>query len=394
LFLSFVRLVRQYSRFLLVRVVLYALMALVAVASAILFGDYIPDSVTGFVGAEAMDAILTTLASSMLAVTTFSLSIMAAAMQGASGTLTPRSRLVLRQDGETQSVLSAFVGAFVFSLVTIILRATPLVGEKERFVLFCASVLVVCLVLVAIIRWIRRLETLGATDDTVLKLQARAEAAMKAYGAAPSLGAHVWTRAERDGMRGKSCIAAKRDGYVQQIMEELLQEVAKENDIFVYVAVSTGDYVVEGQPLVYADGSENLEITDQAKLREAVFLQQARGFDQDPQLGVTVLTEVASRALSPAVNDVQTAVDIVHRLSSVFLKAENGAHELRCSHVWIIPQALEEMFAASFDVIARDGADAGELMAAIVESLGRIEAMGQGELPKLARATAARLNLG
>ena len=173
-----------------------------------------------------------------------------------------------------------------------------------------------------------------------------------------------------------------------------LQEVAEENDTLAYVAVQTGDYVVAGQPLIYTEAGESLSEADQTKLREAVFLQQGRGFDQDPNLGVVVLTEVASRALSPAVNDVQTAVDVVHRLSSVFLKAGEAQHEVRCTHVWIIPQSLEAMFAASFDVIARDGADAGELMAAIVESLGRIEAMGQGELPKLARATAARLNLG
>ena len=38
-----------------------------------------------------------------------------------------------------------------------------------------------------------------------------------------------------------------------------------------------------------------------------------RSFDQDPRFGACVLTEIASRALSPAINDPGTAIDVIGR---------------------------------------------------------------------------------
>ncbi len=38
-----------------------------------------------------------------------------------------------------------------------------------------------------------------------------------------------------------------------------------------------------------------------------------RSFDQDPRFGAAVLAEIASRALSPAVNDPGTAIDVISR---------------------------------------------------------------------------------
>ena len=382
MFSSLVRLAVQWSRFLLVRVVLFAMLALVSVAASLFFGDMIPQKISRFVGEEAMNTIVNTLAASMLAVTTFSLSIMLAAYQSAAGAMTPRSRLVLRQDRVTQSVLATFVGAFVFSLVVIILRATPLIGEKERFLLFCATVIVVILVLVAMVRWIRRLETLGANDDTLIKLERHAINAMKNFIQSPALGAHVWSACERDEMEGAPGVRATRPGYVQQIMEGILQEVAVEHDLFVYAVVRTGDYVVPGQTLAYAEG-----LPEKARdgLRRAFYIRSERSFEQDPRLGVQVMTEVASRALSSAVNDPQTAVDVAHRLSAVFCqKAGKHSGKVTCGRVWVIPQDLGEMMRQSYGVIMRDAKGNEEVLEAARESLSRVARHGEERVAKLA----------
>lgn len=380
---SLLRLLGQWSKFLVVRVASFAVLALIAVMLSVWFGQYIPREISGFVGEEAMNTIVDTIATSMLAVTTFSLSIMAAAYQTASASMTPRSRLVLRQDSVTQSVLATFVGAFLFSLVVIILRATPLIGESERFLLFCATLAVVVLMLVAILRWIWRLETLGSNDDTLMKLQDHACAAMEAYACAPALGGHVWTEAERDALHGAAHITAREAGYVQQIMENVLQDVAEKEDTLVYVAVSTGDYVVPGQVLLYAKG---LSDEAEATLRLAFYIRPTRSFAQDPALGVQVMTEVASRALSPAVNDPQTAVDVANRLSAVFCVSSGVERtgEVCCERVWIIPQSLPEMFAQSYGVIVRDGAEQGEVLSAVRESLGRVVRHGGKRTGELA----------
>ena len=46
---------------------------------------------------------------------------------------------------------------------------------------------------------------------------------------------------------------------------------------------------------------------------EAFTIGAERTFDQDPRFGLCVLAEIASRALSPAVNDPGTAIDVIGR---------------------------------------------------------------------------------
>ena len=75
---------------------LFAIVAIITALLSILFKSMIPESVSVKVGAEAVDNILNILASSMLAVTTFSLSIMVTAYGSATTNVTPRAtRLVV-----------------------------------------------------------------------------------------------------------------------------------------------------------------------------------------------------------------------------------------------------------------------------------------------------------
>lgn len=90
----------------------------------------IPESVSVKVGAEAVDNILNILASSMLAVTTFSLSIMVTAYGSTTTNVTPRATRLVVEDVTTQNVLATFIGSFLFSLVGIIALNMGAYGER------------------------------------------------------------------------------------------------------------------------------------------------------------------------------------------------------------------------------------------------------------------------
>ncbi len=102
------------------RATLFAIVAIITALLSILFKSMIPESVSVKVGAEAVDNILNILASSMLAVTTFSLSIMVTAYGSATTNVTPRATRLVVEDVTTQNVLATFIGSFLFSLVGII----------------------------------------------------------------------------------------------------------------------------------------------------------------------------------------------------------------------------------------------------------------------------------
>ena len=76
-----------------------------------------------------------------------------------------------------------------------------------------------------------------------------------------------------------------------------------------------GDFVASGDPLFRLfQGGEKLK---DSALRNSVALAQARRMDQDPMFVFRIIVDIASKALSPAVNDPTTAVlaiDHLHHL--------------------------------------------------------------------------------
>ena len=126
-----------------VRVTLFSLLGLVTALCGLWFNRYVPSDWADLVGADSVDSILTILASSMLAVTTFSLNTMLGAYNSVSTNVTPRATQLLIHDQTTQNVLSSFVGAFVFSIVGIISLQAGVYGSRGKVVIFAVTLVVV-----------------------------------------------------------------------------------------------------------------------------------------------------------------------------------------------------------------------------------------------------------
>ncbi|MBG6120258.1 putative membrane protein DUF2254 [Sphingobium sp. AEW010] len=104
-------LLRQFRKQIWVRASLFSGAAVIVALLAALIGPYLPYDPNLTLAAGSVDHILNILASSMLAVTTFSLSIMVAAYSAATSNVTPRSTKLLLTDSAAQNTLATFVGA-------------------------------------------------------------------------------------------------------------------------------------------------------------------------------------------------------------------------------------------------------------------------------------------
>ena len=109
---------RRLTKKLWYRASLYCVMGIVAALIAKVIGPLIPGDFPQKVGVDAVGAILTIIASSMLAVTTFSLTTMVSATAAASQSATPRVTKLLVEDTTAQRALSTFLGAFLFGDVS------------------------------------------------------------------------------------------------------------------------------------------------------------------------------------------------------------------------------------------------------------------------------------
>ncbi|CAO4157114.1 Conserved uncharacterized protein, putative [Methylorubrum extorquens] len=85
---------------------------------------YLPWTVPGAISTDALDSILTVIASSMLSVTTFSLNVMVSSYGSATSNVTPRATKLLIEDRVTQTVLSTFLKSFLFGIVGLVVSKT------------------------------------------------------------------------------------------------------------------------------------------------------------------------------------------------------------------------------------------------------------------------------
>jgi len=350
-------LLAQLSRTLWVRASLYVVFSIGAALLAVLVERMLPGPLPIDIGADAVERILDILASSMLAVTTFSLSVMVAAYSSATSEVTPRATRLLMQDTTTQNVLGTFIGSFLYSLVGLIALSTQVYGESGRVLMFGMTMLVVALIVITMLRWIEHLSHFGRVGDTTSRVEEVAARALNDRINNPCLGARAL---QEDSIPADARpLYPEHSKYVQHLDVAALAECAEERDLELYVVVLPGGFVHPAAPLLWLRGEQDEEC-DQA-LRDCFTLGELRSFDQDPRFGFSVLSEIASRALSPAVNDPGTAIDILGRgvrMLSAWTDYEQPgkADEVRYPRVWLMPLKLDDLFDDLFGPIARDGA--------------------------------------
>ncbi|MHA6346622.1 DUF2254 domain-containing protein [Roseivivax sp. CAU 1761] len=373
-----------------VRVVSFALMAIVTAAVAQIVAPLIPSAWTVKIGADAVDQVLNILASSMLAVTTFSLGIATSAFAAAANTATPRATALLQEDATAQNVLATFLGAFLFSLVGIIALQAGYYSNAGRLVLFVMTGAVIAAVVVALLRWISHLMTFGRMGDTLDRVEEAAKASLNHRLESPFLRGHpLYTSVP------STCtpVLSKEIGYVQHIDVGKLQACADDLKTKVWLNALPGTFVHEAATILHVQG----EIHDDnalERLRAAFTVGAERNFDQDPRFGLIVIAEIASRALSPAVNDPGTAISVVGRLVRILSRwKEDPGVEIEYQSVFVPPISSAEMIEDAFRPIIRDGAGTFEVQVRIQKALHALATLSPTlfAAPAMALAVDARL---
>lgn len=366
---NFWNLYRAWRQKIWLRVVAIACLSVLSAVLAQVLAPYVPVFIAIKTGSDAVSQILTILASSMLAVTTFSLSIAVTGFQAAAGTATPRATALLQEDTTTQTVLATFIGAFLFSLLGLIALNAQLYNKSGQVVLYLFTMAVVVLVVVALIRWTGHLMSFGRMDDTLNRVESAAATALSNRLENPYLGGRKLA-----GDMPDDCIAVPSavTGYVEHVDMSTLQAVAAELEAEVYLDQIPGSFVVERGPLVHVRAKE---ISDEEikRLQWAFAIGRQRVFDEDPRFGLIVLSEIASRALSPAVNDPGTAISVLGRLVRILASwRERADLEPDYPNVHVCPVQPGEAIQDAFRPIARDGAGMIEVQIRLQKALASL----------------------
>jgi len=107
----------------------------------------------------------------------------------------------------------------------------------------------------------------------------------------------------------------EEDGVVLAFDLKGLIALAERSNCVIELVPAVGDFVAEGDPMFRLyEGGEDISPD---KLRSSVALGQERTLEQDPTFAFRIIVDIASKALSPAINDPTSAVlalDHIHHL--------------------------------------------------------------------------------
>ena len=348
------------SRRLWVRVALMAFLAILASVSAMLLDDLIPTFLRERFTPDAVMPVLTILASGMLAVSTFSLNVMVTAHNAAASQATPRAHRILLADTTTQTVLATFIGAFVYALSAIILFKAKLHAPGASVVVMGYTVVVLVLVILAILRWIDHLSDLGSMDATLRAAEAEARSSLLQTRKFPAFGAIPLT-SDTVIPTGATPLCAPCSGYLQFIDVHQADKTLKSTGAYAYITLAPGRFVLEGQQLGHVSGLPEGKLES---IRNCLTFGQHRTFEQDAGFGLLVLSEIASRALSPGINDPGTAIDVIARQEKLLWEwAHTSPPEEppQFANIFLPELTASDLIENAFSSTARDGASVIEV---------------------------------
>lgn len=327
---------------------------------------------------ESTETLLKIMASSMLVMATFAVASMVAAYASASRTATPRSFPLIIADDVSQNALSAFIGAFIYSVVALVALMNGFYGGKgSQFVLFALTIIVLAIIVSIFIRWVDNIARLGQLGHTIDKVEAAAAEAIRKRQSAPRLGG-VASFSPPD---GSQVVFGKVIGYVQRVDIAALQARAVRSQLRIVVAALPGTFCTPNRPVAWAIAEESGSVSDKdAEAIAAAFeIGGSRVFDQDPRFGVVALSEIASRALSPAFNDPGTAIGVTGTLVRLFIMwnecgKAGDVSKVQYDRVAVPELSVADMFDDAFTGIARDGAGTVEVVVRLLKAFESLAA--------------------
>src|SRR5690606_29787386 len=298
----------------------------------------------------------------------------------------PRAHELVSQDPMTQRVLATFMGAFTYALTAQVLLRTGLYEQASSTVILIVTIAVLALVVIAMLGWIEHLTRVGSIPDTVAGLEAAMRPAIEDWHRRPALGACPAPADAPLPAAARTAVRAPRSGYVQHIDIGALDALAAGADgAQVFVAAVIGSFVVDGDTLCLHSGQIDAE-----GLRAAFTIDRTRTFEQDVRFGVIVLSEIAQRALSPAVNDPGTAIFIIDRLTALLSGSSAEPEPPRCPRVFLPAVTGAELLTDGFDPIARDGAGMVEVQARLQRAFATLIRHGDAAVAAAAREASRR----
>ncbi|MCD7058275.1 DUF2254 domain-containing protein [Pelagibacterium xiamenense] len=264
-------------------------------------------------GPEGARAVLTTIAGGMMTMASLVFSLTFVGLTLLAGQLGARILMFFMHDKTTQFMLGTFVGVFLFAL-TALGNVSELQDGFVPSLTVAAAIGLATLAFGLVIYFVHHMALSIQADVIVADLGERfcqaiariAQTAASSDIAASRKAESLFTDLEGDP------VPAPSSGYIRYIDYDALVAAARKRGLRIRLVVRPDDYVHHAGPLMYVEGSD----VNIGALAKTIRMGQRRDILQEATYEARALVDVALRALSPGINDPNTAVAAINQLSA------------------------------------------------------------------------------
>ncbi|MFD9790921.1 DUF2254 domain-containing protein [Streptomyces sp. NPDC059070] len=256
---------------------------------------------------DDLKTVVTTVSSAMMTFIGVVFSISLVAVQMASGQFTPRVVRIFVRSRITKLTFAVFLATFALSLLVL----TSYSGEPDpklvSSVPFVQSVLTIVLVALSLLLFIAYVNTtlrLMRVGHVVDRITAEAFRVLHKMPHGAPADRPLGAQSGQIGHGGRA-------GVLRDVNIARLVRAARRQGVVLRLIPRIGDFVVPGTPVLAVHGGG---APSRGALGYTVSVGVERTFHQDVGFGLRQLSDIALRALSPAVNDPTTAVQCLDRI--------------------------------------------------------------------------------
>ncbi len=274
-------------------------------------------------GPDAARAVLTTIATALITVTSLTFSLTVVTLQLASSQFSPRLLRTFTRDRVVQVSLGILLATFTYALLSLRVVASdeqaPQLTVTLALALALASVVTLTAFLAYVVRLIR-VETM--MREVSSETRRTIDRALGDAAHQRERGTPVPIPSAASGHR----LPAHRSGFLELVAEDDLLALAAAQDAFLVLDRAPGDHVVEGTPVGTAWYRRRPPSKDDLTalvdgVRRAVHIDYERTAVQDVRFGLRTLVDVVCKAMSPGINDPTTAVHALGHCATLLVAA-------------------------------------------------------------------------
>ncbi len=324
---------------------------------------------------ELVRSVHAIIATAFITIMTFTFSTTMVVLTMYMSQLSPRVVENFLTNRSTMQSLAVFVGGFIYAIVSLLLSNT--IADGAQVSSGALSLIYIIVGILFFIVFIDNVAKFIQTSNIIERLYNEAKVNIKDYvNVIKDYEIHKTN--DFINMPEITSIYAKKSTYIQNVNYGRLHRIAEDHQGVIVFNKAVGDFVYRGEVLATIHAADGAEFPDniESMIRACYVVGDQRTENQDYNYSIQKIVEVALRAMSPGINDPNTAIHCI-RMISVIL--EDLIH-FESGYIFIDDGAdktglifeifnLEKLLNSTYNQIVHYGSSDASIMLALIKSI-------------------------